>query len=105
MPAGREELDLHGLTVAQGLARLVAHCNARVRAGNTSPIRVVHGYGSSGRGGDLRAAVRAFLARHAGRVEFVPGERYFNNPGVTIVYPNHTLPAPGDAARRTRSRY
>ncbi len=91
-----DEIDLHGLRVPEGLARLAARCNERVRAGNFGPIRVVHGYGSSGRGGELRAAVREFLARHEGRVEFVPGEKYFNNPGVTIVYPKRLLPVTGD---------
>jgi hypothetical protein len=98
------EIDLHGLSVADGLARLAAHCNARLRAGDSGPIRVVHGYGSSGRGGDLRAAVREFLGRNAGRVEFVPGERYFNNPGVTIVYPRHPLPPPGKPPLPFRGR-
>ena len=41
-----------------------------------------------------RAAIRELLSRHAGRLEFVPGETYFNNPGVTVVYPKHPLPAP-----------
>jgi len=97
-----EEIDLHGLTVAEALSRLASHCNARVRAGNFGPIRVVHGYGSSGRGGDLRAAIREFLSRHPGRLEFVPGEKYFNNPGVTVVYPKHPLPVPGNPRARSR---
>ena len=67
------EIDLHGLTVAEALSRLAAHYNARLRAGDTGPIRVIHGYGSSGRGGDLRTAIRELLSRHAGRLEFVPG--------------------------------
>ncbi len=101
---GEGEIDLHGMTVAEGLARLVAHYNARVRAGDTGPIRVVHGYGSSGRGGDLRSAVREFLQRHAGRVEFVPGEKYFNNPGVTVVYPKQPLPPAGNPRIPSRNR-
>ena len=99
-----EEIDLHGLTVAEALSRLAEHCNARVRAGNSGPVRVVHGYGSSGRGGDLRAAVREFLSRHSTRIEFVPGEQYFNNPGMTIVYPKFTLPAPANPRFRPRGR-
>ena len=39
------------------------------------------------------------LSRHAGRLEFVPGETYFNNPGVTVVYPKHPLPAPSPNLR------
>ena len=103
------EIDLHGLTVTEALSRFAVHYNARLRAGDTGPIRVIHGYGSSGRGGDLRTALRDLLARHAGRLEFVPGETYFNNPGVTVVYPNHPprrLPRTSerDAARHCPSR-
>ena len=68
---GGGEIDLHGLTVAEALSRLTAHYNARLRAGDAGPIRVIHGYGSSGRGGDLRTAIRELLSRHAGRLEFV----------------------------------
>jgi len=93
------EIDLHGLTVADALARFTAHYNARLRAGDAGPIRVVHGYGSSGRGGEVRAALRDLLSRHTGRLEFVHGETYFNNPGVTIVYPKHPLPPPSPNLR------
>jgi DNA-nicking Smr family endonuclease len=96
------EIDLHGLTVAEALSRLAAHYNERLRAGDTGPIRVIHGYGSSGRGGDLRTALRELLSRHAGRLEFVPGETYFNNPGVTVVYPKRPLPAPSPNLRTGR---
>ncbi|MBI5904619.1 MAG: Smr/MutS family protein [Deltaproteobacteria bacterium] len=98
------EIDLHGLTVAEALSRLASHYNARIRAGDTGPIRVVHGYGSSGRGGELRAAVREFLARNGSRLEFTPGEQYFNNPGVTVVYPKHPLPAPAAPRYPVRGR-
>ena len=96
------EIDLHGLTVADALARFTDHYNGRLRAGDTGPLRVIHGYGSSGRGGDLRTALRAFLFRHASRLELVPGETYFNNPGVTVVYPKHPLPAPPPILRAGR---
>lgn len=98
------EIDLHGLTVADALARFASHYNERVRAGETGPIRVVHGYGSSGRGGDLRAAVREFLIRNGTRLEFTPGEKFFNNPGVTVVYPKHPLPAPAGPRFPARNR-
>jgi DNA-nicking Smr family endonuclease len=98
------EIDLHGLTVAEALSRFATHYNARLRAGDTGPIRVIHGYGSSGRGGDLRTAIRELLSRHAGRLEFVPGETYFNNPGVTVVYPRQPLPASGNPRFPFRNR-
>ena len=96
------EIDLHGRTVADALARFTSLYNARLRAGDAGPIRVVHGYGSSGRGGDLRTALRELLSRHADRLESVPGETYFNNPGVTVVYPKHPLPAPSPNLRTGR---
>jgi hypothetical protein len=98
------EIDLHGLTVADALARFTAHYNGRLRAGDIGPLRVIHGYGSSGRGGDLRTALREFLFRYAGRLDFVPGETYFNNPGVTVVYPKHPLPASGNPHFPFRNR-
>jgi DNA-nicking Smr family endonuclease len=101
---GDSEIDLHGLRVTEAIARLSEACNRRLRSGNAGPIRVVHGYGSSGRGGDLRNAVREYLDRHAERVEYVPGEKFFNNPGVTIVYPKHPLPAPANPRFPVRSR-
>ncbi len=101
---GDFEIDLHGLRVTEAIARLSETCNRRLRSGNAGPIRVVHGYGSSGRGGDLRNAVREYLDRHAERVEYVPGEKFFNNPGVTIVYPKHPLPAPANPRFPVRPR-
>ena len=101
---GDFEIDLHGLRVTEAIARLSETCNRRLRSGNAGPIRVIHGYGSSGRGGDLRNAVREYLDRHAERVEYVPGEKFFNNPGVTIVYPKHPLPAPANPRFPVRSR-
>ena len=98
------EIDLHGLTVEEALSRLANHYNERLRAGDAGPIRVIHGYGSSGRGGELRNAIRGLLSRHAGRLEFVPGETYFNNPGVTVVYPKHPLPAPAGPRFPPRGR-
>ena len=98
------EIDLHGLRVPEAIARLSEALNRRLRAGDGRPLRVIHGYGSSGRGGDLRDAVREYLDRNSQRVDYVPGERFFNNPGMTIVYPKHPLPAPGTPRFPSRSR-
>lgn len=65
-------------TVEEGLARLEAEL-ARAKASGATVVRVIHGYGSSGKGGALRDACRAFLAREAraGRIRsFVPGDDY-----------------------------
>ena len=70
---GDFEIDLHGLRVQEAIARLAQACNLRLRGGDGGPIHVIHGYGSSGRGGDLRDAVREYLDRHPHQVEYVPG--------------------------------
>ena len=92
------EIDLHGLTVADALARFTAHYNARLRAGETGPIRVIHGYGSSGRGGDLRPRSVSCSPATPAASNLSPGS-VFNNPGVTVVYPKHPLPAPSPNPR------
>ena len=65
-------------TVDEGRARLEDELG-RARAAGVKVVRVIHGYGSSGRGGALRDACRALLVRElrAGRIRcFVPGEGY-----------------------------
>jgi len=50
----------------------------------------------------LRTALRELLTATPAALEFVPGETYFNNPGVTVVYPKHALPAPSPNPRTGR---
>lgn len=86
-------IDLHSFTVAEALREFVRFYNQCVRSGYRGRIEVIHGYGSSGSGGRIRAALRDFLAGH-GEIfgEFLAGES-LRNPGVTIVYAKDT-PAP-----------
>jgi hypothetical protein len=52
---------------------------ARARAAGAKVVRVIHGWGSSGKGGALRDACRRFLAAElkAKRIKsFVPGDGY-----------------------------
>lgn len=49
------------------------------RSRRVQALKVIHGYGSSGRGGAIRRDVQRLLAekKRAGRIrEFVPGERF-----------------------------
>ena len=65
-------------TVEEARRRLAAEL-ARARAANTSVIKIIHGYGSTGQGGSLRQALRRSLAhrRKEGAIrEFLPGERF-----------------------------
>ena len=64
----------------------------RSSGGGRVKLTVVHGYGSTGVGGVLRTRFRAFLQRHASRLEFTPGEQVDGNPGQTIITPLKPLP-------------
>jgi len=92
---GREAdktIDLHGLTEPEALRKLVRDYNASVRNGGRDPVWIVHGYGSSGRGGVLQQAVRRYVSAHPDRFEKVVEGDVLANPGVTLVYPKRLLP-------------
>jgi hypothetical protein len=85
------ELDLHGLTVDEALKTFVHFYNHRIKSGPQEPIRVVHGYGSSGEGGRIRLRLREFLTGAESSLDWKPGEDAEGNLGVTIVYPRKIL--------------
>ena len=65
-------------TVNVALARLGQSLRT-ARACGTRVVKVIHGYGSSGKGGAIRSAVRRDLAerRRTGQIRlFVPGDEF-----------------------------
>ena len=65
-------------TVDQALGWLEAELNA-ARKMNTPLMKLIHGYGSSGKGGRIRTASRRYLEEAAaqGRITtYLPGERF-----------------------------
>ncbi|MCD8342386.1 MAG: Smr/MutS family protein [Clostridiales bacterium] len=65
-------------TVEQALRRLDSELITSKRLGYAA-VKLIHGYGSSGRGGKIRVAVRRELSARQARgqiVGFVPGERF-----------------------------
>jgi hypothetical protein len=89
------ELDLHGHTVDEALKIFVEFYNRHVRS-SREPLRIIHGYGSTEKGGKIRKNLRVFLEVGAGSLEWKPGEDVEGNPGVTIVYPRKVLHARED---------
>ncbi len=85
------ELDLHGLSVDEALKTFVQFYNHGIKQSPREPIRVVHGYGSSGEGGKIRLRLRDFLAGATSSLDWKPGEETEGNLGVTIVYPRKLL--------------
>ena len=64
---------------AEEARRRLANAIAKAKAGRVGVLKIVHGYGSSGSGGVIRAAIRRSLAkrRKEGVInDFIPGERW-----------------------------
>jgi len=71
-------LELGMPTVAVARSRLSQEL-VSARAARLSAVKIIHGYGSSGRGGAIKRDVQVFLAekKRAGVIrEFVPGEDF-----------------------------
>lgn len=100
MPESRS-IDLHGKTVAQAIADFTAFYNRAVREGFRGRVEAIHGYGSSGVGGQIKPALRQFLEARAAsftRIVYAPG-----NPGLTAVIPKSEIElahAPADGKTR-----
>ncbi len=65
-------------TVAEARSRLTQEL-ARARANRTPVLKLIHGYGSSGKGGAIKQEVQRLLAekKRQGQVyEFVPGDEF-----------------------------
>jgi hypothetical protein len=86
-----DDLDLHGFTVAEAIEQFVKDYNTRVDNNQFGCLKIIHGYGSSGKGGAIRAKLRAFLDEHLDKLRYESGDDY-GDPGRTFVYPKVRLP-------------
>jgi len=84
------KLDLHGMRTKDAIDRFISEYNKAVRLG-VDRLEVVHGYGSSGVGGDIKDALTALLDAYPGKVRYIKGEM-LGNRGVTVVVPDIPLP-------------
>lgn len=65
-------------TVSNAIKRVTFHLSRSKALGYTA-IKIIHGYGSSGKGGGIRTETRAYLQRQKNaRVikDFIPGEQF-----------------------------
>ena len=86
-----DELDLHGFTVAEAIEQFVQHYNSWVDGNRFECLKIIHGYGSSGKGGAIRVKLRALLDKHLDKLRYEAGDDY-GDPGWTWVYPKVRLP-------------
>ena len=78
-----QELDLHGLTIDQGLMELENFIQLCIRF-KVKSVRVIHGIGPE-KGRSMRKAVRSFLSTRA-RPHLTGIEAEPHNPGSIIIY-------------------
>jgi hypothetical protein len=88
-------LDLHGLGLHAAIDAFRCAYNEALASIWPAPIKVVHGYGSTGQGGIIIWKLRDILQEHRrlGLLAFECGEdidRKYTSLGYTIVYP-HSL--------------
>lgn len=91
------KLDLHNHTVKEAIGTFVRFYNAQLARHDGSWIEVVHGYGSSGAGGEIRKRLRLYLERNKRKLHYETGDYRSGNPGVTYVKPDRPLPSATDA--------
>ncbi|HVU10231.1 MAG TPA: Smr/MutS family protein [Phototrophicaceae bacterium] len=85
-----DKLDLHAYPLGEALETFLDEYNRRVRAGKLHRFTVIHGYGSTGRGGKIRQALRLLLAQYPECVSF--SDTLDGNDGATIIHPKRLLP-------------
>lgn len=83
--------DSEGLSQYEVIRIFNEFYNAHFREGSNDTFRIVHGYGSSGKGGAVSAMLRKYFCKRKNELDFQCGEQFLNNPGVTIVYPKKKI--------------
>ena len=89
--SSNDELDLHGFTVTEAIEQVVQHYNTRVDNNQCGCWKIIHGYGSTGKGGAIRLKLHTFLDEHLDKLRYEAGDIY-GDPGWTWVYPKFRLP-------------
>ena len=92
-----KKLDLHNHTVREAMDAFKRFYNAQFTQSRPAEIEVVHGYGSTGAGGEIRKRLRKYLETHGKKMLVRKGEHVTGNPGVTYVTPIQPLPSVSDA--------
>ncbi|GLI57436.1 hypothetical protein PM10SUCC1_29500 [Propionigenium maris DSM 9537] len=76
-------IDLHEMNRNEAIRFFIDKYNEAFRGGYREEITVIHGYGSSGRGGVIKKELREFLDSHRGYLTYTVA----TNPGSTLVTP------------------
>jgi len=85
-----EKVDLHGFAVDSAMARFIEFYNDCLNRGYRGEIEIVHGYGSSGKGGKIKRRLSAYLDANRSKFDDI----FVGNPGMTVVIPKDPLAEP-----------
>lgn len=116
-------LNLHGYTVADGMARFVGEYNRVLTGGRYDGLEIIHGKGHGApsglrdalrdilraegtriKGFDAQLALRGatYLFEGPGKLVYMHGEDAMNNGGCTVVVPKQRLRLPPEWVRYGR---
>lgn len=82
------EIDLHDKTTKEAIDYFIEKYNQAVKSNYKSYIYVIHGYGSTGKGGKIKRVFHNYLKENSEYLKY----DFDSNPGAVIVYPKKTLP-------------
>jgi hypothetical protein len=82
------EIDLHGKTTEEAISFFIDSYNKVLKNKQIKSIYVIHGYGSTGKGGKIKKVFHSFLRENTYYLKY----DFDSNPGATIVYLKQKLP-------------
>jgi DNA-nicking Smr family endonuclease len=92
-PTRSRRIDLHGLTLVEAMEKFINFYNKCIRDNYKDRIEVIHGYGSEGKGGDIKRELSLYLNSNIDKLRSLNQGDALGNPGITVLYPNQKLPA------------
>ena len=82
------EIDLHDKTVNEAIDFFIEKYNDSFKHNSKLPIYVIHGYGSTGKGGKIKRVFHNYLEENSQYLKY----EFDSNPGAVIIYPKNKLP-------------
>ena len=76
-------IDLHNMNRNDAIRFFIKKYNEALKSGYRDEIVVIHGYGSSGKGGVIKKELKEFLESHREYLSYTVD----TNPGITLVTP------------------
>ncbi len=80
-------IDLHHMNRNEAIRFFIDKYNEILGKGHRGEIEVIHGYGSSGKGGIIKKEFKEFLLKHKDYLDYEVDV----NPGMTRVYPKKKI--------------